>query len=196
MKRSTFRVCGAAMALAAAMIASPRLSPAPAYMKLGDIKGEAADEGHKEWIEIQSWSWGESNPGYVGVPTTEKVNVQDISFTKRIDKSSPQLMLRCAMGQQITSGTLVFTTRAPGAADDTYMKYELKDVLISSFQHGGRAADGSLPTESVSLNFSKIEMTYYYVDPTGGDPLPITEGWDIKNNTPTRPPGRTGVIVE
>jgi type VI secretion system secreted protein Hcp len=196
MKKSTLRICGAAMALAVAMIAMPRLSPAPAYMKLGDIKGEATDTDHKDWILIESWSWGESNPGYVGVPTSEKANFQDLSVTKRVDKATPKLMLACASGQQITSGTLVFTTRAPGTDNEPYLKYELKDVLISSFQHGGGAADGSLPTESVSLNFSKIEMTYFAVDAAGGDPMPITEGWDIKNNTPTRPPGRTGVIVE
>jgi type VI secretion system secreted protein Hcp len=184
------------MVLAVAMIATPRLSPAPAYMKLGDIKGEATDTDHKDWIIIESWSWGESNAGVVGVPTSEKANFQDLTVTKRIDKATPKLMLACASGQQVTSGTLVFTTRAPGAADDTYLRYELKDVLVSSFQHGGGAADGSLPTESISLNFSKIEMTYYYDDPAGGDPLPISEGWDIKSNTPTRPPGRTGVIVE
>ena len=31
----------------------------PAYMKLGDIKGEAtADKGHSKWIELESVSFG------------------------------------------------------------------------------------------------------------------------------------------
>ena len=30
----------------------------PAYMKLGDIKGEATDKDHNKWIEINSVSFG------------------------------------------------------------------------------------------------------------------------------------------
>lgn len=51
-----------AVTLGVAMLASGPVS-AGGYMKLGDIKGEVADKGHKGEIEILSWSWGETNSG-------------------------------------------------------------------------------------------------------------------------------------
>ncbi|MGH2589037.1 MAG: type VI secretion system tube protein Hcp [Dehalococcoidia bacterium] len=28
------------------------------FAKLGDIRGESTDKDHKDWIEIESWSFG------------------------------------------------------------------------------------------------------------------------------------------
>ncbi|HUL67278.1 MAG TPA: type VI secretion system tube protein Hcp, partial [Burkholderiaceae bacterium] len=33
------------------------------HLKLGDIKGESTDDKHKDEIDVESWSWGASNPG-------------------------------------------------------------------------------------------------------------------------------------
>jgi len=52
---------GLAIIFAAAAIAG-----GPAYMKIGDIKGESTDSRHKGDIEIESWSWGASQAGGMG----------------------------------------------------------------------------------------------------------------------------------
>ena len=41
-----------------------------------------------------------------------------------------------------------------------YLKYEMTEVFITSSIQRQRHEGGGIATESVSLNFSKIEMTY------------------------------------
>lgn len=47
-------------------VAAPAIA-GPAYLKLGDIKGESTASGPSGQIEIQSWSWGESRSGIMEV---------------------------------------------------------------------------------------------------------------------------------
>lgn len=83
-----------------------------------------------------------------------KVKFHDISITKYVDKSSAKLALFCANGKHIPKATI--TLRKAGK---TYLTYTLTDVLISSYQTGGFAQDKQ-PTETLSLNFTKIEIQY------------------------------------
>ena len=64
------------------------------FIKIDGIKGESADDKHKEEIDVLSWSWGMSQSGSAhmgGGAGAGKVNVNDLSFTKYIDVASPDL---------------------------------------------------------------------------------------------------------
>ena len=37
------------------------------FIKFDGIKGESADVKHKDEIDVESWSWGETNAGAHGV---------------------------------------------------------------------------------------------------------------------------------
>ena len=68
------------------------------FIKIGDVKGEAQDSKHKDEIDVLSWSWGMIQSGTThmgGGGGAGKVNVQDLSITKYVDKSSPILMMAC-----------------------------------------------------------------------------------------------------
>jgi type VI secretion system secreted protein Hcp len=74
------------------------------FIKIGDFKGESKDKSHAGEIDVLAWSWGASNSGNAhmgGGQGAGKVNVQDLSFTKYLDKSSPDLMLACCNGKHI-----------------------------------------------------------------------------------------------
>src|SRR4051794_17608184 len=80
-----------------------------AFLKIEGIDGESADSKHKGEIQLESFSWSESQTG----SSTEggglgggKVSMQDIHFTKKVDKSTPKLMLACASGEHIKKATL------------------------------------------------------------------------------------------
>src|SRR5437867_751490 len=80
------------------------------FIKIGDLKGESRDKTHASEIDVQAWSWGISNSGSAhvgGGAGAGKCNVQDLSFTKYIDKTSPDLMLACCNGKHFTKATLV-----------------------------------------------------------------------------------------
>src|SRR5438552_730230 len=79
------------------------------FIKIDGVKGESKDSKQKDDIDVLAWSWGLSNSGSAhvgGGAGTGKVNVQDLSFTKYIDKSSPDLMLHCCTGKHISKAEL------------------------------------------------------------------------------------------
>ena len=60
------------------------------YLTFGDRKGDAADGAAPAPIEVQSFSWGMSNPTSVGSGgfSAGKVNVQDLSVMKAAPRDS------------------------------------------------------------------------------------------------------------
>lgn len=160
------------------------------FLKLEGVDGESTDDKHKDWIEIDSFSWGlgqagigeDGRPGAAGAAgggAAGKVQVQDFSFVKKIDKSSPVLMLSCATGQHMKEGVLI--GRKAGDKPHEYLKIKLTDILISGYQTGGSAGD-VVPTDQFSLNFAKIEFSYTPQDPRGTEGKTVTTGYDVKAN--------------
>ena len=160
-------------------------------LEIDGIKGESSDRDHKGSIEVESFSWGLSNAssaiagGGGGGGASGKVSFQDFHFVKRADSTSPTLMLRCASGEHIKKATL-FVRKAGGKGDQQdYMKIELKEVLVSSYQQGGsQAGDGdSTPTDQFSLNFTKIEYSHAQQEADGSLDKVTVAGWDIKTSS-------------
>lgn len=152
------------------------------FMKLGDIKGEAKDKVHKEEIDVLSWSWGMSNSGSAhvgGGMGAGKSNVQDVSFTKYIDKSSPDLMLACCNGKHI--GEAKLTVRKAGETPLEYLIITMTDLLITSVSTGGSGGEDRL-TESVSLNFAKVKVEYTEQTPKGTEAAKPKMTWNIEQN--------------
>ena len=92
------------------------------FMKIQGIEGESKDSSHKNEIDVLAWSWGmtQSGTGHVGGGSgSGKVNVHDLSFTKYIDKSSPDLMLACCNGKHY--GEAKLTVRKAGENPLEYM---------------------------------------------------------------------------
>ena len=84
------------------------------FLKLDGIKGESVDSKHKDEIAVLAWSWGMSNSGSAHLGSgggSGKVNVQDLSLTKYIDVSTPDLMLSSCNGKHIAKAQL--TVRRP-----------------------------------------------------------------------------------
>ena len=139
----------------------------PIYMKLGDIKGESQSEQFRDFFDIFSFSWGvsqTSSHGGGGGGGAGKVQMQDFHFFKPSGKASPKLMLHCCTGRHFPKAT-VFVTTQGSEREDVYQRYELENVMISSYQTSGDG--GSRPTESLSLNFTKITFTQNSMQPDG-----------------------------
>lgn len=152
------------------------------YLKIDEIEGESKDDKHKNWIDVLSWSWGESNAGahsMGGGGGAGKVSMQDFNFVMTVNKATPKLMLACATGKHIKDATLV--ARKAGGKQEMYLTIKMSDVLVSSYQTGGSTGSG-LPTEQLSLNFSKIEYEYRPQKPDGSMDSPVKVGYDIKAN--------------
>lgn len=152
------------------------------FLKIEGIDGESTDAKHKNEIDVESWSWGETNSGTHaagGGGGAGKVAMQDFHFVMRTNKSSPKLMLACASGQHLKGATL--TCRKAGEQQQEYLIIKFSDLLISSYQTGGSAGD-IVPVDQISFNFSKIEYEYKPQKPDGSLDAPVKTGWNLKEN--------------
>jgi type VI secretion system secreted protein Hcp len=152
-----------------------------AFIKIDGVDGESKDDKHKGEIDIQSWSWGATQTGSMaagGGGGAGKVSMQDFSFTKSIDKSSPKLFEALATGKHLKEVKLTLR----GSSSVEYLTITLTDVLVSSYSTGGSSGDDR-PTESVSLNFAQIKMSYVEQDASGKAGAATEFGWDLKKNT-------------
>ena len=150
------------------------------FLKIDGIQGESRDDRHKDEIDIESFSWGETQSGTFAVGGgggAGKVSMQDFHFTMPVNKASPALFLACAQGDHIKNAIL--TCRKAGKDQQEFMKVTMNDVLVSSFQIGG--AEGVVPTDQISLNFAKIEVEYQEQDATGKLVGSIKKWFDLKS---------------
>jgi hypothetical protein len=87
-----------------------------------------------------------------------KVATHEIVITKKQDKASLKLAQFCANGKHIVRATI--TARKAGKGQQEFLVIKLDTVLISSYQTGGKGSGETTPTESLSLNFTKIQFDY------------------------------------
>jgi len=152
-------------------------------LEIGDIPGESIDDKHAGTIEIDSFSWGATNSGSASSGTgggSGKVSFQDVHFTTSVSKASPLLMLACASGQPIKKAVLY--VRKQGVDQQEFYTITMEDALISSYQSGGSATGGSIPTDQFSINFTVIKFEYKPQKADGSLDSAVNAGWNVKKN--------------
>jgi type VI secretion system secreted protein Hcp len=155
-------------------------------IKSPDIKGDVTDYKYKGRILVESLATGMSNPSSVSVGTQAgsagwggKVIMQDVTFTKLCDRASPMLWLCCTRGLHFTTFEFAYVV-SRGDSSDWFKSIKLTDVLITGYSHTGSGADStSLPRETVTLNFAKIELAYRSRLPKGGFADEMKFGYDL-----------------
>jgi type VI secretion system secreted protein Hcp len=153
------------------------------FLNITGIEGESTDAKHKGWIDVDSWSWGETQTAPVshgGGAGAGKVSFGDFHFVTKVSKASPRLFLACASGQHLKEAKLV--GRRAGKDQQEFLTWTFSDVLVSSYQTGGSEA-GPAPIDQVSLNFAKVQVEYRPQKADGTLDPPITAGWNSKTNT-------------
>lgn len=153
------------------------------FMKIDGIKGESTDDKHKDEIDVLSWSFGVSQTGtaaHGGGMGGGKATFQDVHFTMKASKASPELLLACASGKHLKDAIL--TARKAGGDQQEYFKVTFEDVIVSSYQAGGSGGSDIVPTDQVSINFSKMKMEYKPQKKDGTLDSAVTTGWDLKAN--------------
>lgn len=150
------------------------------FIKIGDIKGESVDEKHLEWVELDSINWGISrkvSPPLGGSDReTSAPSISELTITKRVDSVTPALFLNAVgASEPIDKVTLEL---ADSFDKGVFYRLTLENVLVSSQAHSG-ASGSDVPTETVSLNFTKIKIEYFKRDQKGGLTAVTPAGYDI-----------------
>lgn len=162
------------------------------FLKIEGCPGESTHEKHKGEIEILSWSFGASNPSTVG-PGSEgsgagRVTISSFNVMKKVDKSSPDMFMRCATGQHYPSAVVTMNKATGGGAgadaQKPFLTFSFNEVFVDSIQWSGSTGGDDMPTESVSFSFGCVKVMYQKQDKTGAVGNPVLGGWDIQKVKP------------
>jgi type VI secretion system secreted protein Hcp len=158
------------------------------FLKIDGIPGESVDKAHKDEIQLESFSWGETLPNLGpgahtgGGVAAGKVQMADFHFVTRINKASPKLFLACASGQHIKQAVL--SVRRAGKQLQDFLVIKMTDVLVSSYQSGGSAGSTDVPFDQIAFNFGAIHVDYHPQNPNGSLGAAVSAGWDVVRNAP------------
>ena len=149
-----------------------------------DAGGEATQVGHVGWTEIFSFSLGGSNPVTVGAGTTGlsggKVSLSSFNLMKRTDKASPNLFSAMCQGLHYKTAIVELSKTTGAKKTEVFIKYTFTDVMVESIQWSGSSGGDDTPTESVSLAFAKIEISYKPQKDDGTLGTEVKANWDLQ----------------
>jgi type VI secretion system secreted protein Hcp len=148
----------------------------PIYMKYDTIQGDATADGHEKWIELNSCQWGVGRG--ISAPTggttdreSSAPSVSEIVVTKATDVSSTKLLNEAYQGEG-KDCQIDFCKTDKGKLE-VYLTITLTNTMVSGHSH---SSGGDRPSESLSLNYTKIEFKNVNMgsDATTGSPDSIT----------------------
>jgi type VI secretion system secreted protein Hcp len=147
-------------------------------LKLGDIKGETIVKDDKAnpivgGIDCLSWSWGMTQTGSSAQGSgggSGASDVCDLTITKKVDQSSPQIYAHCQTGQSIKGDVILSCWKVAGGTTEKpnkveYIKIKMGGTVMISSVHSGepQVVNGQttdLFLETVSIHFSQASFDY------------------------------------
>ncbi len=171
---------------------------AAVFAKYDGVDGEATDKEHKSWIDLLTFDWEVNKPNSGASGQSRRrgaVVVEDMVFSMDYNKASPKLAESVFTGKVFPLLEVEFTRDLPcpeedprgdtipppeGTCEQTYLRYELKNVLVTSYNVSGDNSE-SPPTVVVGNNFEEIKVTYTeYDDDTGMSKGNVEYSWKIE----------------
>jgi len=128
-----------------------------------DIRGDVTLRGFERWIDVTSFSLGEtySIPAGASGPSRSQgvASLMDLSLTKPADSSSPGFASAISRREDLRTVDLD-VTRTIGRNQNNqqpYLEYTLHDVFLTSFTETG---SGTAVTDAISLNATNIDVKF------------------------------------
>ena len=149
------------------------------YLKYDGIDGEATQQDHQKWIDIQSLQFGFGRA--ITTPTGSTANreasqpsISEVSIVKSMDASSPKLFTEAVTGN--AGKTVNIDLVSTGSPGNTYAQYTLTNALVSAYSV---SSGGDRPVESLSISFTKMEFKLTPFDATNKAGTPVTVNYDL-----------------
>lgn len=153
----------------------------PIYMNYNSlaIKGNVTEDGHKDWIELNSAQWGVGRG--ISSPTGASANressapsVSEITVTKLTDAASAKLLNEALQGEG--KKVIIDFCKTDAGKLEVYMTFTLENTMISGFSI---SSGGDRPMESLSLNFTKVEYKHTPMGAAADTGSPETVTYDL-----------------
>jgi type VI secretion system secreted protein Hcp len=137
------------------------------YMKYGDIKGQTTTDGFKDWITLGSCQMGAgrgiaSAKGRGANREGSEPSISEIVVTKEWDAASSSKLFEEAVSGLMDRKVEIHFTTTEAAKQQAFLIIKLSDTCVSSYSTSS-GGEGK-PSESLSLNFAKIEIIPKIVD--------------------------------
>ena len=151
----------------------------PIYVEWEGVEGDVTAEAYTKQVEMTSFSFGVSRAiasplGGSKDRESAAPAVSEVVLTKVTDSATTGLFeaALCGEGKKLT----INFVKTDADQLETFLSYELQESLVSSYS---MSSGGDNPSESVTVNFTKIVMKK---TPTGslnetGTAMPT--GWDL-----------------
>jgi type VI secretion system secreted protein Hcp len=152
------------------------------FIKFDGVDGEANDKDHKNWSDLLSMTWGLHKAGAGATGQTRRrgvATVEDVICTKEYDKASPKLSESVLSGK-VFAKVEIHNTATYGESRATFLKYELKNVAVSTHAISAAGAGDAVPTETFSLNFEQVKQTYVEYDVKGSKKGNVEMTWKVE----------------
>src|SRR5262245_29706145 len=155
------------------------------FLKLDGIKGESTDATHAGEIDVESFSWGETNVTTIGSATggagAGRVKFDQLIITTRVSSASPQIAGMCAAGQHFPTGTL--TVRKAGGKQEDYYKVNFKLLFITKYRSVAAVGTDVIPRDEITFEFGEYSIEYRPQTKDGSLGSAVITGWNQIRNT-------------
>jgi len=148
-------------------------------MQYDGIDGDVSAAGHEKWIDLSSCQLGTNRAvttphGSSADREASAPSVSEIIVTKVIDAASTNLFRASLFGE----GKKVKIDFCKTDKDkvEPYLQLELENTLVSSYSV---SSGGDRPTESMSLNFTKITYNNIGMGAANETGQPDRAEWDL-----------------
>lgn len=140
------------------------------------LAGESTVANHVGEIDVIAFTWGVNRSS-----SASTASAQNLTLTKRVDKSSPTLMLGVFQGTRFPSAVLFVRNQATSGTALDFFKITLTDVAVTAYSTS-TSNNGEL-IEQVSFSMATVKFDYQPQNPDGtANGAIVTGGWNITTN--------------
>jgi type VI secretion system secreted protein Hcp len=137
------------------------------YMQYAKIDGAVTTEGFAKWIELGSFQLGVGRA--ISSATRSDTNreasepsISEITVSKNMDVASLGMFQESLASEMNNTVVIKFTTTTKNKVTE-FLAYTLTNVGLSGYSIS--SGPEGIPSESLSLNFTKIEMKFTGMNP-------------------------------
>jgi type VI secretion system secreted protein Hcp len=159
----------------------------PMFMNYTNVPGDVTTKGHEKWIEINSFQWGVGRgitSAAAGGSDREAStpSVSEAVVTKITDGATNNLIrAACGLAPAGEGQTVIVDlVKTDQGEPETYMQITLTNALVSGFSI---STGGDRPSESLTLNFTAVEIKNIGMGAANATGSPDTYHYDLTTQT-------------
>ena len=154
------------------------------FMKVAGADGDANDDGHKNWIDIEPFGISASNQGSFSVGgggNTGGADHHDININAVLDKAMPEIFYKLASGDVVKEVKLE-ACKMSNKKQVVFKTVTLTNVMFTSISTGSGASSEGYPMVGYTMTYEQIKQEYTPLTADGNAGAKVTQGWNAATN--------------